>query len=477
MSLTTKEINIRLTELRNLRKLYGAQKIKNTRLQAENKELKASVLALVQTVTELSARIEKLELRNEELLSQVFGKKSKSPKPTLPDPQTPFMPRSRESYQRPVPQASDITEVKHHTLPACGCGEVFTRLRQKDYYEEDIVLPKKYVTHHTVEQGYCCTCRTWRSARPLPCAKVVLGEDLQTYVCYATTILRLSYAQLTQHLQEVFHVHLSEGEIAKILHRRARNHLATYEQLKIKIRTASVIHMDETTDRIRDGDGCTSYTWLMQAMQAPEVVFAMGKTRGGGNARDLLGDSTAIGVTDDYGVYKKLFSEHQLCWAHLHRKLRDLATSLVLDTDTLNHCQRVYAEETALYAQVRTLVGQTDLSTQQRLDWAQTLRTQLSMWATPHALDPHKLSTYKKTLLKNIDTYLTCVRLPNVPCDNNQAEQSLRHIVLKRHISFGYCTQRGAQTMSILMSVCMTIHNRIKNTQQGFFETYAGFGV
>lgn len=35
----------------------------------------------------------------------------------------------------------------------------------------------------------------------------------------------------------------------------------------------------------------------------------------------MLGDFfNGIGVTDDYAAYKNLFSEHQLCWAHLIRK-------------------------------------------------------------------------------------------------------------------------------------------------------------
>jgi len=34
---------------------------------------------------------------------------------------------------------------------------------------------------------------------------------------------------------------------------------------------------------------------------------------------------TGIGVTDDYGAYKKLFTQHQLCWAHLICKAIKLA--------------------------------------------------------------------------------------------------------------------------------------------------------
>lgn len=330
------------------------------------------------------------------------------------------------------------------------------------------MLPQKHVTRHLVTQGYCSTCRVWVSATTLPTAKVILGENLQTYLCYTTTILRLSYAQTVNHLDEVFHIHISQGEIARILYQRSQQHETDYEKLKTKIRHSPVIHLDETSDRVRDGDGCSAYTWLMQAKQAPEVVFAMGKTRGGGNALELIGESRAVGVTDDYGVYKNVFKEHQLCWAHLHRKLRDLATSTVLEATTLVHCQDVYKTESAIYASIRELANRDDVQDQQRTLWIKQFTTKLTKLASPQVLDPHKLVTYKRTLAKNIPQYLTCIRLPSVPCDNNQAERTLRHVVLKRRTSFGCITEKGAKTMSILMSVCLTIRNRMRETGKGF---------
>ena len=103
----------------------------------------------------------------------------------------------------------------------------------------------------------------------------------------------------------------------------------------------------------------------------------------------------------------------------------------------------------------------------------------------PSEHDPKKLRTYKETLKSNIPKYLTCIRYPGVSPDNNQAERSLRHVVIKRKTSFGHTSKRGALTMSVLMSICMTIKNRMKDTDrsmgsgqdQSFFEAYVGFEV
>ena len=51
------------------------------------------------------------------------------------------------------------------------------------------------------------------------------------------------------------------------------------------------------------------------------VLFRCGVSRGKAEAQAVVGEQFAgIGVSDDYGVYQSLFTEHQLCWAHLLRK-------------------------------------------------------------------------------------------------------------------------------------------------------------
>ena len=46
--------------------------------------------------------------------------------------------------------------------------------------------------------------------------------------------------------------------------------------------------------------------------------------------------------------------------------------------------------------------------------------------------EPAKLKTIKNTMLKRIDRYFVCIIEPNIPADNNKAERSLRHLVIKR---------------------------------------------
>ena len=88
----------------------------------------------------------------------------------------------------------------------------------------------------------------------------------------------------------------------------------------------------------------------------------------------------------------------------------------------------------------------------------------------PSSNDPAKLQAIKQGFLKNKDKYFTCLLHQGIPTTNNKAERNLRHLVLKRIISRGSKTQKGAEVMSILCSVLLSLWcGKPKN----FFQEYS----
>ncbi|MEK7561223.1 MAG: transposase [Patescibacteria group bacterium] len=222
-----------------------------------------------------------------------------------------------------IPPQGEITKEHIHTIDACPeCHTPLTRMNTVIFYEEDIRLPEKpstfkEVNKHTVEKGFCNTCKTWRPALPIPSTAVVIGPQVRSFVCYASVILRLSYEQITHILNDLYAFPLSQGEITYILEGEAMKLNPAYERLK------------------------------------------------------------------------------------------------------------------------------------------QTIREQKG--------------THKEGLTKNLNAYFTCLLHEGIPPDNNKAERALRHLVLKHKISFGSCTQRGADTLSILASVLLSLWWR---KPQNFFQEY-----
>ena len=416
--------------------------------------------------TALTVRITDLELALEELRKMVFGKKKKKDEPEdEDDPGNPFTsstqkkPRPTESYQRPLPKESEVTAIERHPLSACAhCRSEAMVVREIiTHYVEDIPLPQqKIVTKHLTEKGQCTSCGRWSTGAPLPCAPVVLGNTVRRYITYLSVICRLPYSQVQDLLEHTYNLHISQGEISKILMIEGVRLRPEYEQLMVRIREEPSLHLDETGWDLCLGDGVRRYAWTMVGGKSDEAVFRLGETRGKGNAAALLGDSTAPVVTDAYVAYDNLPNNpHQLCCAHVLRKLRDLAKSGELGEELRVHCVQAYHSFAEIYAAIeRALVSESPAA------FFAPLREKLHALAVASPLDPAKLVRIRNHLRERPEQYLTCLLHPGVAADNNAAERSLRHLVLKRKISFGSFSKDTAETLAVLLSVLLSSRRR-----------------
>jgi len=457
MRLSDNEIKARMVELRNLRKLHAGARARVVVLEKENKLLKERVAVLEATVESQTRIITDLKLQLEELRTIVFGKKWKKEENYDIDDDTPSSttsePRSVESYKRSIPKEEDVTETKSHPIDTCiHCGEAIYEKENITYFVEDIPLPqKKVVVKHVVEKGYCEICNRWMTAEPLPPATVTFGPNVKRYVTYLSVVCRQSYGQIQEILNHTYKFDISQGEIAKILNNEGERMRPEYERLKAKIRGEPSIHLDETGWNLVIGDGMKRYAWTMTGGTSNESVFVLGKTRGKGNATDLIGDSKAVVVSDDYNVYRKINNPHQLCCAHILRKLRDLATSLQIKGNIHDHCVLAYKDFKTIYADIEKSKTLDDPESQY-----DSLYARLKSFATSKSIDITKLTNIKKQIAARTESYLTCMTYPGVAADNNAAERSLRHLVLKRKISFGSFREKTAETLAILVSVLMS---------------------
>ena len=459
--LSPKEVKNRLIRLRNLERLHKEQKLRIEHFVSERKEFKKEIVRLNTIVNEQQRTIDDMKLQIEELRVMVFGKKKKIKEIDDDDliPPKEKIPRTDDSYKRPVPKDSEVTETKNHPIDLCKCGAKTTKKKIVVFYEEDIPVPvKKIVRKHIVEKVYCPHCKKWQTDIPLPSAKVILGTNIQKYICYLNVICRLSFTQIQEVLKDIYQLDISQGEIVKILNREAIHLRLFFEQLKVKIRGEPGVHLDETSWKLLI-DGSNAFSWVMSGIESKENIFLIGESRGKGNMEKLLEDFKGFVVTDDYGAYRKL-KKHQLCWAHLIRKFRDLAKSEELEEKQKLHCKAEYLKLCLVFD---------DLKNDRNIKRHKEFAKRLNELSIVKKLDPKKLIRYKTTLRKNISKYLTCLSNFKIPLTNNQAERSLRHLVLKRKISFGSLTKRTAENLAVLMSSLMSLKQRHSNN---FFSEY-----
>jgi len=455
----------------------------NARLKNENAKLRERVAVLEEENRQLKQQLEKALLMIEELQRIVFRGGKKTPDDHDQNDGGESVPRQQAhrdaaSYRRDNPSAEAITNEEHHVLQQCPqCQQELTQLKQLEFFTEDVVPPEDWhtlltqVTRHWITTGYCADCQYRVSAVPIPKQKTSLGEQLQQLITFQSTVQQLSYSQIIEFAEGVLHLHLSEGEITNLLEQQSIQLEPTYLRIQKDLRAAPAVHLDETGWPTPQGiQG--NYAWVAADAQSDQVLYALGQSRGKGNVETLLGkEYSGIGITDDYNGYKHAFQpgKHALCWAHPHRKLRDLKDSATLPPDKQQHCQQVFEEFSALYTQVRAVHARPFVHAEREQEVKQ-LRVLFDHCIRPHPNDPHKLQQMKARLAEQKDCYFVCLLYPNVPPDNNKAERSLRHLVIKRKKSFGSKTQKGADMLSILYSVVMSLWRTSKSQ---FFHSYS----
>jgi transposase len=453
--LTQEEIDHRMIQWRNDRLLESQRKERMQELEEENEELRT--MAATQQRT-----IEKLLLRVEQLETMVFGRKKKTDDhddlpPSSGSGTLEKSPRSAASFRRVTPTPDDVTNRTHHPLRACpDCGHALRRRETVVRFIEDIPLPQKIVEEQTIERGFCPQCKKTRSAIPLSSQHCTLGLNVRLYVLFAVTVLGQTFEKIKAHLHGLHGLSISDGELAAIIQEGHRKLLPAMNDIEAKIREAPAAHYDETSYPVQHGEQ-GNYAWVKSSSSGPETVFRLGRTRGKGNAEELRGlPSDQVGVSDDYGAYDALFKNHALCWAHPLRKFRDLAKSGVLTPEHHAQCLSFYEKFSILERSIALTIA-APLSDEERTSAARKFGRKIDVLMTPNPLDLPALATLKKTFAKNREKYLLCIRMHGVPMTNNKAERSLRHLVIKRLLSFGSRSQQGAQAMETILSVCLTL--------------------
>lgn len=478
----------RMVELHNLRRSHDRDRTQIAALKADNKALRAENVELKATVATLQIRIAELE-------TMVFGRK-RPMSPTGPVgpvlPPTVGLPRDAASYRRAVPPPETITATEHCSVTACQhCGGDLATLTEQVRYQEDIPLPEltpgyrsQLVTKYIITRGVCQTCGRITAGRELGGAEVALGPNVRLLVVDLIARMGLSYSQVSQLLLGLYGLTVTDGEIASLLQSTHLSWLPAYNQLKADIRAAPIDQIDETPWPIQELQG-NGYAWGICDASSEAVCFALENSRGAQHAQELLGQNTdqpfaGVRISDDYGPYRnrQLPGVQQLCWAHPFRKLRDLVNCANLPAAQLPYVTQWYSGFAAIYSRLRRYLAEpydkARRQTKASALWSQ-LRQLIRAKPGP-AGEPDKLRRLKTQLLRaGKDRLFVCLPA-DTPCDNNRAERDLRQLVLKRKRSFGSKTQKGAQALATVLSLCTTTWRRNSSNPTGYFKALAALG-
>lgn len=445
-----------------------------TRLQNENNKLRERVKILEAENLLLKSQFQDVMMQLEHLKKMIFGeKKSKNDEDKKDNGDNRGNgsagsggSRGNKSYRRPVPDESEITDVEEFKIDNCPeCGSRLTKKETAIRFIEDIQLAVneligdvkkvKKITKQIIEKGYCPHCRKWFSAIPVPSQTVMIGSNAKQFIAYSINVLRLTYEQTENILKDLYKFEISDGETAKILEEVSHTLYGEFEKIKKRILEALSAHLDETGWQTGNEN---NYAWVLASGDTEEAVFVVGKSRGKGNAEDLLKGFNGVRISDCYAAYKNLKGSHQVCWAHIIRKARDLADSDILEKDKKEFSKEIYFDLQSIFKDLKDIL-ESEFNKEKRLkilpDFYKKLETIIDKIQTSK-IKIKKLTDLANTMEKYKKQLFTCIIHKGVSPTNNKAEQKLRHLVLKRKNSFGTKSDKGNQILSINMSVILS---------------------
>ena len=245
-----------------------------------------------------------------------------------------------------------------------------------------------------------------------------------------------------------------------------------YDRLHECLLNIPILQADETPVLVnKDGRfaGSKSYMWVYRSgaydVSHPIILYEYQKTRKADHPREFLKDFSGVCVTDGYQVYHTLENERgdltvAGCWAHARRRFDEALKALPKEKRKGCVADTALKMIKAIYKANDALDGMSD---KERLEKRQSVIKPLVeayfAWIKenqPLVLKNSKTDTGIKYSI-NQEKYLkTFLEYPNVPMDNNAAEQSIKNFCVGKK-NWIFCdTVSGANASAIIYSIVET---------------------
>jgi transposase len=360
--------------------------------------------------------------------------------------------------------------------PDCHHPKLQPVQEPQEHLQEDIVwAPHTVVTCFQHQQAYCPRCdkNVWLPG-PGEMPGAYIGPAAKATAAYLRYQLNVPDRKISQFFSDFFGLRFVPASAYGFERQAVRRGLPLYEDLRQKIRALPVVHADETSWR-HDGH----QYWVWYAGDDDLAFFHLDEHRSTEAAQSVLGERFGgTVVADAYASYKGVHpKDWQSCLAHIKTKAKELEQELALlkgkaaDPAARQFCQNVQGWVRAV-CQAHHRLSRTPWRAKTAKRKARALRRELrALCRTP--LRYPKAETFRKRLLgPEQKHFFTCFRRPKVPPTNNQAERSLRPVVIMRKVVQGTRSDKGLENHSVLRSLFETARRQGKKAHRFFLDLF-----
>jgi len=289
--------------------------------------------AVVSLIEMLISRFNALEEKVARLEAQIAKDSHNSSKPPSSDmhrePKNLREKSSRPNGGQPGHQGHTLQRVEnpdivkiHRLDGCCRCGRQMSRGKLTGYKQRQVFdLPPAHleVTEHRVEVRRCRCGKQHTAQFPEGVVgPVQYGNRIRATMVYFSSFQLVPQNRLVQAMRDLFHVHVSEGTLNKIV-TKAHNCLEKTEaSIKASIRASPVMHMDET------GMYVGGKRWWEHACSTDRFTYYHCHSRRGKEAMKdggMIEGYAGRAIHDGWASYFEYDCRHGLCNAHHLREL------------------------------------------------------------------------------------------------------------------------------------------------------------
>jgi len=410
------------------------------------------------------------------LKNKLFGKSSeKSPKRESVLAHDLTQKDKKKKVQLPSLRYPDAPLIERHVelkeVPDCSaCGSKMKDSGMTEDSEFLTVIPAQYYVIRQLCHKYCCaSCHGNIKTAPAP-AKVKSGSSYSDEMVidvaaakYCDLIPVERYATIAGRagLEDLPANSLIEGT-----HYLADFIEPVYEELKKEIIGSQILHADETTHRMLEGDKDKKSWYLWGFSTKKSSYFEIRGTRSGGVASNLLADSKCeFLVSDVFSGYNKAVRD-----SNSERQKKNINLPLMKNVYCNAHARRKFKEseekfpeEASFFIEQYKEIYRLESLGREKPDKMSESRGKMEPYfkiMKDHALltlseYSAKSSIYKAAnyFLKNFEGLTRFQKTNNLPIDNNPQERLMRSPVIGRKTWYGTHSKRGAKTAAVLFSI------------------------
>lgn len=415
---------------------------------------------LIRIIFEQQDQIKSLQAQIVELRSRLTdqGPKDKEPLPSWVKPNVKRKKKGiRKNRHQGFSRKLDTpTKQLFHSYEMCPDCTGALGKPVVSYTRQTIDIPPVAVevTEHVVFKRWCGTCQKQVAPRLDLTGAVVdhqrFGNGIMSMVAMFKEAFRQPVRTIAAYFEILHNLHLSEGEIVKLLHKTAVIGKPTYEGLKQQLRKSHVVYGDETGGR---ENGRNGYTWNFNTDKIKLLLYR--HTRSQTVVTEALGDDfEGVLVSDFYAAYNVYTGFHQRCWVHYLRDIKKLKEQYPKDMQLKRWANQIQI----LYKLAKTWSGpdpqlpkgiQEQLRSNKQQEFEEKLKNLCASWITQEV----PMATLAARAIRFLPEMFVFIRFEGVASDNNSAERSVRHDVISRKISGGTRSAKGSETKSILSSL------------------------